>query len=129
MLTFNKNEQTAILALTALLLVGTLVSAADYLWPSQLDTFEVRKSALPVPEILPVESADSAHQPTEVNLNSATAAELQSLPQVGPKTARLILNHRQSIGKFSSINQLTAVKGIGPKTREKLRHRVTLTDE
>ena len=51
-----------------------------------------------------------------VNLNTATADELDTLPGVGPATAQAILAYRQEHGSFSSVDQLLEVSGIGEKT-------------
>ncbi len=56
-----------------------------------------------------------------VSLNSATRAELETLPGVGPKTAEAIIAYRSERGTFSSIEELINVKGIGPKKMEKMR--------
>jgi comEA protein len=56
-----------------------------------------------------------------INLNTATAADLQLLPGIGPAMSARILEHRSKIGRFTSIEQLDDVRGIGPKTLEKLR--------
>ncbi len=125
MFTFNRNEQIAILALTALLIVGSVVSAVDYFWPSSIDDFEVRKGAIRVPEILQT-NASVPEQPGPININTATPRELTRLPQIGPKTAERIVSHRQTHGPFKTIDALTDVKGIGPKTLQKLRALVTL---
>jgi competence protein ComEA len=61
-----------------------------------------------------------------VNLNSATAAELDSLPGVGPVLAQRILEYRQSKGGFRSVDQLREVSGIGDSTFAKLQNRVTV---
>lgn len=55
-----------------------------------------------------------------VNLNSATAAELDGLPGVGPSTANAILEFRKKSGGFTSVEQLQEVSGIGPAKFEKL---------
>ena len=49
-----------------------------------------------------------------LNLNTATAQQLESLPGVGPATAAAIIEHRQRIGGFASVDGLLAVSGIGP---------------
>lgn len=49
----------------------------------------------------------------EVDLNTAPAAELATLPGVGPKLAAAIVSYREEQGKFSSIEQLLNVSGIG----------------
>ena len=61
-----------------------------------------------------------------VNLNSATAEELQTLDGVGPATAADILEYRTQQGGFRSVDDLDQVPGIGPKTMEALRDRVTV---
>lgn len=56
-----------------------------------------------------------------VNINTADRGELQRLPGVGPATAEKIIDYRRQIGRFRSPEQLIDVKGIGPKTFEKMR--------
>jgi competence protein ComEA len=61
-----------------------------------------------------------------VNLNSATAEELQTLDGVGPATAADILEYRTQNGGFRSVDDLDQVPGIGPKTMEALRDKVVV---
>lgn len=56
-----------------------------------------------------------------VNLNTATVQQLDALPGVGPVTAAAIVAWRDANGKFTSIDQLAEVDGIGPARLEKLR--------
>lgn len=62
----------------------------------------------------------------KIALNTATAAELMELSGVGEKTATAILNHREQIGGFATIEQLQEVKGIGPAKFAALKDLVTL---
>ena len=55
-----------------------------------------------------------------VNLNTATQAQLETLPGIGPVKAQAILAWRAANGGFSNANQLIEVKGIGQKTIEGL---------
>ncbi len=64
--------------------------------------------------------------PASVNINTATQAQLETLPGIGPVIAGRIIEYRTANGLFRSVNQLEAVKGIGPKTLEKLRPYVAL---
>lgn len=64
--------------------------------------------------------AAAATQAT-VNVNQATAKQLEALPGVGKVTAEQIVAYRTEKGPFASIDDLGKVKGIGPKTLEKLR--------
>ncbi|MCU1446239.1 helix-hairpin-helix domain-containing protein [Cryobacterium sp.] len=52
----------------------------------------------------------------KVNLNTATAADLDTLPRIGPAMAQRILDYRAAEGRFSSIDDLRNVTGIGEKT-------------
>ncbi len=61
-----------------------------------------------------------------VNLNTATAAELDTLPGVGPVTAQAIIAWRQQHDGFASVDQLGEVDGIGPARLAKLRDLVTV---
>jgi comEA protein len=61
-----------------------------------------------------------------INLNTATAAELQQVPGIGPSTADKILKMRKSYGPFKSVDDLRAIKGIGPKRLEKMRKYLTI---
>jgi competence protein ComEA len=61
-----------------------------------------------------------------VDLNTATEAELDTLPGVGPVTAAAIIAWRQAHGSFTSVDQLAEVDGIGPARLEKLKTRVTV---
>jgi competence ComEA-like helix-hairpin-helix protein len=60
-----------------------------------------------------------------IDVNAADADTLQLLPGIGPNLARRIVEHRQSAGPFATVNALQDVKGIGPKTVERLRPHVT----
>jgi competence protein ComEA len=62
-----------------------------------------------------LQAAEFAKTPSEVkiNINTATARELESLSGVGPKTADRIVAYRQQHGQFASVEQLLEVPGIG----------------
>jgi len=61
-----------------------------------------------------------------VNLNTADAEELDSLPGVGPATAAAIIEHRGKVGAFTAVDQLLDVPGIGEAKLEALRDLVTV---
>ena len=61
-----------------------------------------------------------------ISLNQATSAELEELSGVGEKTAGAIIDYRDLIGGFTSIDQLQEVKGIGPATFAEIKDAVTL---
>lgn len=78
------------------------------------------------------DSAETAPSETEaaatekININTATEEELMTLPGIGEVRARAIIAYRTQIGAFVSVEQLTDVDGIGEKTLEKIRDRITV---
>jgi competence protein ComEA len=52
----------------------------------------------------------------KVNLNTATIADLDTLPRIGPAMAQRILDYRAAEGRFASVDDLRNVTGIGDKT-------------
>ena len=61
-----------------------------------------------------------------VNINTATQTELETLPGIGPSTALKIINYRKENGKFSSIEDLKNVSGIGDNKFEALKKYITV---
>ena len=61
-----------------------------------------------------------------VNINTATVAELDTLPGIGPATAAAIIRERDAHGPFRSVDDLERVKGIGPAKLEQLHDHVTV---
>ena len=62
-----------------------------------------------------------------VDLNTATAAQLDTLPGVGPATAAAILTYRARHGRFKSVTELLEVPGIGPAKLEAIRPLVVVS--
>jgi competence protein ComEA len=60
----------------------------------------------------------------KINLNTATAEQLESLPGIGPAMAKNILEYRNKVGKFNRIEEIINVKGIGEKMFLKLKNRL-----
>jgi len=117
-------ERRAALLLTLLLVLG-----------AARDAFEARRLAR-APHAAPVAAAAVAPDTTSpapaatapaagpLDLNRATAADLDALPGVGPVLASRILEHRRRFGSFRAVDDLRAVRGIGPRLFERLRPRV-----
>lgn len=55
-----------------------------------------------------------------MNVNTADAGVLESLPGIGPALAQRIIDHREQFGPFGSLKDLDAVSGIGPAMLERL---------
>lgn len=56
-----------------------------------------------------------------VNINTASSAELEALPGIGPAKAKSIVEYRQKNGAFKSVEELKNVKGIGDAVLNKLK--------
>jgi competence protein ComEA len=78
------------------------------------------------PPVGPPEAPGSSVAPGPVDLNRATATELDALPGVGPATAQAIVSHRDANGPFASIDDLEQVRGIGPAKLDAIRPLVTV---
>ncbi|BEE14918.1 competence protein ComEA [Aeromonas veronii] len=91
---------SAIMLLACLPLFSQPVLAADKATPKQTTTAEVAKES------------------GKLNINTATLAELTSLKGIGDKKAQAIVDYREKQGKFTSVDQLADVNGIGPATLE-----------
>ncbi|MBO0399253.1 ComEA family DNA-binding protein [Aeromonas veronii] len=91
---------SAIMLLACLPLFSQPALAADKATPKQTTTAEVAKES------------------GKLNINTATLAELTSLKGIGDKKAQAIVDYREKQGKFTSVDQLADVNGIGPATLE-----------
>ena len=85
----------------------------------------VPSHAAPQTKSSPRNSGKSAVAST-VNINSASAAEFETLPGVGAKTAALIVEYRQKNGPFKKVEELMNVRGIGEKNFLKLKSQLTI---
>jgi competence protein ComEA len=74
--------------------------------------------------VLAQKSGNAASE--KINLNSANAEQLQSLPGIGPATAKNILDYRAKVGKFNKIEEIINVKGIGEKKFQKIKDRLVV---
>jgi competence ComEA-like helix-hairpin-helix protein len=107
--------------LAAVLLLGT----AHDLWRAHDPGW------LPLPPDPPASTAASGRPPATalappgpavaLDLNTATAAELDALPGIGPVLAARIVEHRRRNGAFRRVEELLSVPGIGPRLLERLR--------
>ena len=70
--------------------------------------------------------AKAAPTTAVVNINTASAAELDSLPGIGAKTAARIIEYRQKNGPFKKVEELMNVRGVGEKNFLKLKPQLTV---
>lgn len=71
-------------------------------------------------------TSSNASNSGKINLNTASENDLQQLPGIGPSKAKAIIEYREEIGRFQSIEQLKNVSGIGDKTFEKLKEYIEI---
>ena len=86
-------------------------------------------SALAAAAPLANAAPNADERPAMVNLNTATAGELEALPGIGAKKAEAILEARKAHGGFKSVDELVDVRGIGPAQMEKLRPHVRISSD
>ena len=108
----------------ALAAAGGLLPEAD---PASVNLAAVvsdgEQIAVGVPGVAPPPAAAGGGGGTPsgpLDLNSATAADLDALPGIGPVLAQRIVDHRDATGRFTSVEQLDDVPGIGPTTYAEL---------
>lgn len=73
-------------------------------------------------------SSFAAFAADKININTASADELQLLNGVGPSTANAIVDYREQNGAFSSVEDLVNIKGIGEKKVANLAEQVTVAE-
>lgn len=85
------------------------------------------QDAMPEPPPGPAPRAatpETAAAVRRLDLNRATTEELDALPGIGPVLARRIVEHRERHGAFRSLEELRAVRGVGPRLLDRLRPRL-----
>ncbi|MBP7309775.1 MAG: helix-hairpin-helix domain-containing protein [Candidatus Cloacimonetes bacterium] len=102
------NEQKMLLYIAAMILLGCALQAVNLV--------PLSSEPISADSLMVLTARDT---PLQLDIRSATAEELGTLPGIGPKRAADIISHR-SRQPFSSVNQLLEVKGIGAKTYAKL---------
>lgn len=75
----------------------------------------------------PEAPAAPAAKVAAVDINHASAVELETLPGIGPSRAEAIVKYRTEKGGFATVNELTEIKGIGDSLAKRLEPMVTVT--
>lgn len=68
----------------------------------------------------------SSYTKNKININKATQTELETIPGIGPSTALKIINYRENNGKFSSIEDIKNVSGIGDVKYENIKDYISV---
>jgi competence protein ComEA len=106
-------------------MVRSLVSAAVIACLVALQAHMVLAQE-PAPPVRPARAAAKAAVSGPVNINTASAADLEALPGIGAKTAARIVEYRQKNGPFKKVEELMNVRGVGEKNFLKLKPQLTI---
>lgn len=71
-------------------------------------------------------SKNTSAKSSKININTANQTDLETLPGIGPSTAQKIINYRKENGKFSSIEDIKKVSGIGESKYSKIKDYITI---
>jgi competence ComEA-like helix-hairpin-helix protein len=125
---FSRAETIALLVFVALLCVGGGIRLLQKLTEPSPPEMHIktlapdREQRNPVTTGLPVRSAAvGGDLPLQLNINTAPAESLILLPRIGSIMTQRIVEYRDSVGGFDSLGQLLQVRGIGPKTLNRIR--------
>ncbi len=114
------------------LAAATLAALAVIVWGALFciaPVWQLSAQAAPYRALTAEQTAPSVVEgQTLVNINTAGAEELMTLPQIGPARAQAILAYREANGPFTSLEQLDEVEGISQRMVESWSGRITLTE-
>ena len=93
------------------------------------DVTEARENVQSAEETGAVAVSKEKKSEGKININRASAEELQKLKGIGPSTAKSIILYREEYGAFSEIEEIMNVKRIGEKTFAKIKEQITVKEE
>ena len=131
----TQSERKALLFFASVALLGAgwrLVRASDIPQPAPEERAALEAQIAAVDSVRAGRhrkrgSASSSEPAAIIDVDEATAAQLEALPRVGPALARRIVEDRAANGPFGSLEALQRVKGIGPAMAKTLAPRVTFS--
>ena len=147
MFAFTRNERIALTVLVFFLIIGGVLSWLDKRNPAMMEEFRVVPGSPPAavedarsprgsvrtdttvvtaPHAPATAGLEPDPLPQRVNINTASAKDLEALPRIGPRIAQRIIEHRNKQGLFRSVRQLAEIEGIGDKTLSALDSLVTV---
>jgi competence ComEA-like helix-hairpin-helix protein len=132
-LALTKTERNVILFLVVVMSVGAALRFYQTAFPAlpQFDyrssdsTFAVLSAAPEDSVFVSPASKTTGEESGKININTATKQQLMDLPGIGEVTADRILKYREETGKFSTLKDLRAVKGISKNKLERLSPMIT----
>jgi competence ComEA-like helix-hairpin-helix protein len=122
---FTPQERRILIFLVTALLLGSAVSLYRHRRSGRLPPITISSSDPAANTAADPQTPDRGGKrpdsPKKIDINSASREELRSLPGIGPHLAEKIVAHRDLHGPFSAPEEITAVRGIGPKTYDRFR--------
>lgn len=123
----NRDDRQALMALDGVgpSTAARVAEAAPFARPAELE--RVRglgtRAVASLEPLVQTPDAPVRPPPARIDINSASAAQLEALPGIGPALAGRIVASREAEGPFASVSALQRVRGIGPRTVERLADR------
>lgn len=96
---------------------------------TETNVTEAKESTNPIEEMGKMTVSKEKQSEGKININRASAEELQKLKGIGPSTAKSIILYREEYGAFSEIEEIMNVKRIGEKTFAKIKEQITVKEE
>jgi comEA protein len=122
---FERNRPILVVVLSGAILLGSGISLGVGI--SQLNASQPNLQAQGFSQA--PSQTDLVAEPTEsfpININTASAQELEALPGIGPTKAAAIAAYRKGQGKFNNVSEIQNVSGIGPKTYAQIKDLITV---
>ena len=128
---FTRQEKSVIIFLIIIFTIGTgIITIRKLSYRDTAEQFKSRYSELDKEfseiskndSLLTIQKEKRENQTinSKININTADEGEFMKLPGIGTVLSKRIINYRNSIGKFKTVNEITKIKGIGEKKFEKI---------
>ena len=117
---FTTQERTVVIILVSLFMLGMAVKVTKEHYNTGTDQITLIDSNADVVNFYAGLDEDDIESAGKVDINSAGIDELKSLPGIGEKTAEKIINKRNELGEFNTLEDLMLAPGIRSKAFEKL---------
>jgi len=125
---FNRRERIAIACIGVLILAGWGVRLWLYRGSGTDDLRVIRNAVEPPPSFRDQVESSAADSSTIININTASANELEELPMIGSTRAAAIVRYRAEHGRFTKPEDIMKVPGIGPGIYRSIEGMITVGD-